>query len=109
MKVSQAAVKATAKAKQLKLANDGIDMRAAGLPGASQYPEYDPLHGSRAGSFQGLLAGLTPCASACCLLAKPPGVERYRADGQAGAPVLREGQENANIHADLGFIWRILG
>ena len=34
-----------------KLANDGIDMRAAGLPGASQYPEYDPLHGSRAGSL----------------------------------------------------------
>jgi hypothetical protein len=45
-----------------KLANDGIDTPgAAGLPRASQYPEYDPVHGTRVGSVQGILARLAPC------------------------------------------------
>jgi hypothetical protein len=62
-----------------------------------------------------VLAGLTPGASACCLLAKPLGfgagdieASRCRSDGQGVGSVLRDGQENANIRAELGFGWRIL-
>jgi hypothetical protein len=37
------------------------------------HPEYDAVYGARARSVQRLLAGLTPGASVCCLLTKPPG------------------------------------